>query len=128
MTLKVPGQGDASLGSGRPGDLYVRINVAASKVFRRQGASLYHDVRIPVHTALLGGRIRVPTLDGEVDVRVPSGTQPGEQMMLRGHGFAPMQGSGKGDMFVTFSVQLPRSVPLSFSSVPCSCLCSSGST
>ena len=111
MTLKVPGQGDAPLGgSGRQGDLLVRINVASSKVFKRQGANLYHEARIPVHTALLGGRVRVPTLDGEVDVRVPSGTQPGEQMVLKGHGISPSFGSGPGDMFVTFNVQLPRSV------------------
>ncbi|KAI0374455.1 hypothetical protein BV20DRAFT_936163 [Pilatotrama ljubarskyi] len=111
MALKIPGQGDAPLGgTGRPGDLLVRINVAPSKTFKRQGANLYHEARIPVHTALLGGRVRVPTLDGEVDVRVPSGTQPGEQMVLKGHGISPALRSGKGDLFVTFNVQLPRSL------------------
>lgn len=118
MTLKVSGQGDAPLGgSGRPGDLLVRINVAPSKIFKRQGANLYHDARIPVHTALLGGKVRVPTLDGEVDVRVPPGTQPGEQMMLRGHGVSPTYASGTGDMYVTFSVQVPRSVEPPTSSI-----------
>ncbi|KAI0359095.1 hypothetical protein OH77DRAFT_1575621 [Trametes cingulata] len=111
MALKLPGQGDAPIGgTGRPGDLLVRINVAPSKTFKRQGANLYHEARIPVHTALLGGRVRVPTLDGEVDVRVPSGTQPGEQMVLKGHGISPALRSGKGDLFVTFNVQLPRSL------------------
>ncbi|KAI0724273.1 hypothetical protein C8T65DRAFT_625981 [Cerioporus squamosus] len=111
MTLKVPGQGDAPLGgSGRPGDLLVRINVASSKAFKRQGANLYHEARIPVHTALLGGKVRVPTIDGEVDVRVPSGTQPGEQMVLKGHGISPPYRDGKGDLFVTFNVQLPRAL------------------
>ena len=118
MTLKVPGQGDAPLGgSGRAGDLLVRINVAPSKIFKRQGANLYHDARIPVHTALLGGRVRVPTLDGEVDVRVPPGTQPGEQMILRGHGVSPTYAAGTGDMLVTFSVQVPRSVDSSASPI-----------
>ncbi|TBU34968.1 hypothetical protein BD311DRAFT_648323 [Dichomitus squalens] len=111
MTLRVPSQGDAPLdSSSRPGDLLVRINVASSKVFRRQGANLYHEARIPVHTALLGGRVRVPTLDGEVDVRVPSGTQPGEQMVLKGHGITPTFGRGTGDLLVTFNVQLPRAL------------------
>ncbi|CDO70256.1 hypothetical protein BN946_scf184942.g56 [Trametes cinnabarina] len=111
VALKIPGQGDAPVsGTGRPGDLLVRINVAPSKTFKRQGSHLYHEVRIPVHTALLGGRVRVPTLDGEVDVRVPSGTQPGEQMVLRGHGVAPAYQNNKGDLYVTFNVQLPRSL------------------
>ena len=109
--LQIPGEGDAATGgSGPAGNLIVRINVAASKTFKRQGTNLYHDIRIPVHTALLGGKVRVPTLDGEVDVRVPSGTQPGEQMVLRGHGIPhPVQPqSNKGDLYVTFNVQLPR--------------------
>ncbi|KAI0757306.1 hypothetical protein C8Q80DRAFT_1132999 [Daedaleopsis nitida] len=111
MALKVPNQGDAALsGNGRPGDLLVRVNVASSRTFRRQGAHLYHDVRIPVHTAILGGKVRVPTLDGELDVRVPSGTQPGEQMVLKGHGIRRINNNNKGDMFVTFNVQLPRAL------------------
>ncbi|KAI0735459.1 hypothetical protein C8Q76DRAFT_668013 [Earliella scabrosa] len=111
MTVKVSELGDSPIGGrGRPGDLLVRVNVAASKTFKRQGANLYHEARIPVHTALLGGRVRVPTLDGEVDVRIPSGTQPGEQMVLKGHGIAPAFRPGKGDMFVTFNVQLPRAL------------------
>ncbi|KAI0768564.1 hypothetical protein BD413DRAFT_479339 [Trametes elegans] len=110
-TLKIRGAGDvAHDGDGRAGDLLVRIDVAPSKVFKRQGSNLYHTARIPVHTALLGGRVRVPTLDGEVDVRVPPGTQPGEQMVLKGHGVLPAFQKSKGDMFVTFNVQLPRSL------------------
>ncbi|KAL4068287.1 hypothetical protein V8B97DRAFT_2024887 [Scleroderma yunnanense] len=111
MTIRVPAAGDAPLsGKGNNGDLLVRVNVAASKIFRRQGANLHHEARIPVHVALLGGRIRVPTLDGHVDVRVPSGTQHGEEMVLRNHGVSSVFGSGKGDLFVSFIVQLPRSL------------------
>ena len=109
MTIRVPNAGDASLlGKGQNGDLLVHVNVASSKLFRRQGTNLYHDVRIPLHTALLGGRVRVPTLDGEVDVRVPSGTQSGEEMVLRGRGIKNVYNSSKGDLFVTFAVQIPR--------------------
>ncbi|KAI0662554.1 hypothetical protein C8Q70DRAFT_908800 [Cubamyces menziesii] len=111
--LQISGEGDAATdGPGPAGNLIVRINVAPSKTFKRQGTNLYHDIRIPVHTALLGGKVRVPTLDGEVDVRVPSGTQPGEQMVLRGHGIPhPVQPqSNKGDLYVTFNVQLPRAL------------------
>ena len=105
------GQGDAAVGveNGPTGDLFIRISVTPSKNFKRQGADLFHDARIPMHTALLGGRVRVPTLDGEVDVRVPSGTQPGERMVLKGHGVAPPN-RGKGDLYVQFDVRLPRFV------------------
>lgn len=109
MTIRVPGAGDAPLtGKGSHGDLLVRVGVAPSKIFRRQGANLHHEARLPLHMALLGGRVRVPTLDGHVDVRVPSGTQHGEEMVLRNHGVPSVFGGEKGDLFVSFTVQLPR--------------------
>ena len=111
MGIRIPGAGDSPIsGNGQPGDLVVRVRVASSKHFRRQGINLYHDARIPLHTALLGGRVRVPTLDGEVEVRVPGGTQQGEEMILKNHGLNRVMGREKGDLFVTFAVQLPRQV------------------
>ena len=111
MTIRIPNTGDApDHGKGPAGDLLVRVNVAASKTFRRQGSNIYHDARIPLHTALLGGRVRVPTLDGDVDVRVPGGTQQGQEMVLKNHGIQPVFGREKGDLFVTFTVQIPRQV------------------
>ena len=111
MTIRVPGEGDAPIsGSGLKGDLLLRVNVAASKVFRRQGKNLHHEARIPMHTALLGGRVRIPTLDGDVDIRVPAGTQQGEEMVLRGRGLSSVHTArgDKGDLLVSFWVQLPR--------------------
>lgn len=109
MTVRIPGAGDMPIsGKGSPGDLLVRVNVGSSKVFRRQGVNIYHDARIPMHTAILGGKVRVPTLDGEVDIRVPAGTQQGEECVLKGRGVPSMMGGDEGDMFVAFSVQLPR--------------------
>lgn len=109
MTIRIPGAGDVPISSkGGTGDLLVRVNVAPSKLFVRQGANLYHESRIPVHTALLGGKVRVPTLDGEVDVRIPGGTQQGEEMVLKGRGVAPVHGGANGDLFIAFSVKLPR--------------------
>ena len=111
MTLRIPNAGDAAItGKGPAGDLLVRVNVATSKVFRRNGVNLYHEARIPLHTALLGGQVSVPTLDGEIRVRVPGGTQQGEEMVLKDRGVARLRGRDNGDLFVTFAVQLPRSV------------------
>lgn len=109
MTIRINNAGDAPItGKGSMGDLLVRINVASSKNFVRQGSNLYHEARIPFHTAILGGRVRVPTLDGEVDVRIPTGTQPGEEMVLKGRGVPSVYGSSNGDLFVTFSMIIPR--------------------
>ncbi|KAH9937424.1 uncharacterized protein B0H18DRAFT_867077 [Fomitopsis serialis] len=111
MTIRVPNAGDAPVsGKGRAGDLLVRVRVSPSKVFQRQGADLHHEARIPLHTALLGGRVRVPTLDGDVDVRIPSGTQYGEEMVLKGRGVSSVFSGTKGDLFVRFAIQLPRSL------------------
>jgi molecular chaperone DnaJ len=109
MSVRVSGAGDApTSGTGSPGDLLVRINVAPSKTFRRQGVNIHHDARIPLHTALLGGKVRVPTLDGEVEVRVPGGTQQGQECVLKGRGVPALYGSEKGDLFVSFAIQIPR--------------------
>ncbi|XP_006454746.1 hypothetical protein AGABI2DRAFT_182724 [Agaricus bisporus var. bisporus H97] len=111
MTLRINSAGDAPItGKGTTGDLLVRVNVASSKNFVRQGSNLYHEARIPFHTALLGGRVRVPTLDGEVQVRVPTGTQQGEEMVLKGRGVRSVYGGASGDLFVSFSMVLPRSL------------------
>ncbi|THH18100.1 hypothetical protein EW146_g2824 [Bondarzewia mesenterica] len=111
MTIRVPNAGDAPVaGKGPAGDLLVRVNVAASKTFRRQGTNLYHDARIPFHVALLGGRARVPTLDGDVDVRLPGGTQQGEEMRLKDRGLPQVFSGEKGDLFIKFTIQLPRSL------------------
>jgi len=112
MTIRVPGEGDAAMSKkGSKGDLLVRVNVGSSDVFRRQGTNLYHDAKIPLHTAVLGGRVRVPTLDGEVEVRVAPGTQPGDDCVLRGRGVqSAVHRSSKGDLFISFLVQIPRSL------------------
>ncbi|KAK1232088.1 mdj1 protein precursor [Marasmius sp. AFHP31] len=111
MTVRVPDSGDAPVsGKGPAGDLLVRVRVAPSKQFQRKGDNLYHEARIPMHSALLGGRVRVPTLDGDVDVRVPGGTQQGEEMVLKGRGVQSVFNGRHGDLFVTFRVVLPRTL------------------
>lgn len=113
--IRQDGAGDVPLaGEGPRGALYIRINVAPSRIWRRQGTNLFYPAQIPFYTAVLGGRLRVPTLDGDVDVRVPPGTQVGEEMVLRGRGI-PRLGSRKnydlhGDLMVQFDVTIPRTL------------------
>lgn len=109
MTIRIPAMGDVPLqGKGVKGDLFVRLRVTPSTVFHRQGAQLHFTAKIPFHKALLGGIVRVPTLEGEVDVRIPGGTQQGEEMVLKGRGVSHLHGNGHGDLFVKFALQLPR--------------------
>jgi molecular chaperone DnaJ len=82
--------------------------VAPSNVFRRQGTTLYLDSKISMTTALLGGKVRIPTLDGDVDLRVPTGTQPGQEAILKGRGVPNVYNKSVGDLIVSFGVQLPR--------------------
>ncbi|SPO27160.1 related to MDJ1 - heat shock protein [Ustilago trichophora] len=110
--IRKDGFGDVPLsGAGTPGSLYVRINVAPSRIWRRQGSTLFYPATIPFHTAVLGGKVRVPTLDGPVEVRVPAGTQVGEEMILPGRGVpSPTRRGQKGDLMVQFEVSMPRSL------------------
>jgi molecular chaperone DnaJ len=111
MRIKIPGAGDMPLGaSGQPGDLLVRVNVQPSRVFRRQGTNIYHEAKVPLQTALLGGRVRIPTLEGEVDVKIREGTQYGEEAVLKGRGVKALYGrkGERGDLIVTWKVQIPR--------------------
>ncbi|KPV77032.1 uncharacterized protein RHOBADRAFT_51996 [Rhodotorula graminis WP1] len=106
MKIRLDGKGDAPLTAGgstsakagRNGDLFVRINVQPSKVFSRQGSNLYQNVHVPFYTAILGGRAPVKTLDRDVEVRVPQGTQPGEEMVLRGRGVKKLYKDDHGDL------------------------------
>ncbi|ORX59442.1 hypothetical protein DM01DRAFT_1332919 [Hesseltinella vesiculosa] len=109
--IRVAGEGDAPVkGSGPKGDLYVSLNILPSKVFRRRNYDILLDAKIPFHKAILGGKIRIPTVDGDVELRVPSGSQPGDNIAMRGRGIQRLSSMNRGDQIVTFQVELPRSV------------------
>ncbi|KAJ9107904.1 hypothetical protein QFC19_002647 [Naganishia cerealis] len=111
MKIRMPTSGDIPLsGPGTPGDLLVRVNVAPSKSFRRQGSNLYHTSTIPVHVALLGGKMRIPTLEGDVEVRVKNGTRDGEEAVLKGRGVKNVYGRERGDLIVNWKLSIPRSL------------------
>ncbi|GAA6061176.1 hypothetical protein JCM10212_002389 [Sporobolomyces blumeae] len=111
MKIRIDGKGDAPLGGkGRTGDLFVRINVMPSKTFTRQGSNIYQNVSVPFYTAILGGKAPVKTLDRDVEVKVPNGTQPGEEMVLRGRGVKKLYKDEFGDLIVRFNVTMPRSL------------------
>ncbi|KAJ4360286.1 mdj1 protein precursor [Didymosphaeria variabile] len=118
MRLRVSGEGDAPLtgqaiGSnvrGTKGDLYVLIRVASDPKFKRAGSDILHTATIPLTTAVLGGEIKVPTLDGEVMVKVPTGSGTGDKVTLSGMGMKVLSGrrNAKGDLKVEFKVNMPK--------------------
>ncbi|CAO3653372.1 unnamed protein product [Mucor hiemalis] len=109
--IRISGEGDAPMkGNGPNGDLFVTLNIQASKIFRRQDSDIFVEAKIPFYKAMLGGRIRIPTVDGDVEVKVPSGAQPGDNIALRGRGIQRLRSSTRGDQIVTLKVEFPRSL------------------
>ena len=105
--LVVPGYGHAARG-GAAGDLYVTVEVAAHRVFRRAGRDLLLTLPVAVHEAALGARVDVPTLDDPAKLRIPPGTASGQRFRLRGRG-APSAGdpSQAGDLLIEIQIVLP---------------------
>ena len=107
-TLRIRGHGE-SLGVGTSGDLLVTVSVQSHPTLTREGADLLTDATISITTAALGGSIRVQTLTGDVDLKVPPGAQPGRQLRLRGRGATDASGR-KGDLRVQLIVEVPKSL------------------
>jgi len=107
--LRVRAEGDAGPNGGPAGDLYIFLTVKTSKEFRREGPEIYSDANISYLDALLGASIKTPVVDGEVTIKVPPGTQPGQVMRLRNNG-APRLGNAdsRGDHYVTMNVEIPK--------------------
>jgi molecular chaperone DnaJ len=107
--LRVMDQGYVGRHGGRTGDLYVTVHVAPHPLFRRVGDDLHIHVPVAVHEAVLGARIEVPSLDGDIRLRIPPGTQAGQQFRLEGRG-VPTHSGGRGDLVVQVHVVLPTTV------------------
>ncbi|RKP04999.1 hypothetical protein THASP1DRAFT_35422 [Thamnocephalis sphaerospora] len=108
VKIRLAGEGHApDEGAGPNGDLYVLLTVKESPMFKRQGADVYLDVDVPLHTAILGGQVRIETLDGNVDLKVPAGTQPNDVRVMRKRGIKKLNRPEHGDQYVTMKVKIP---------------------
>ncbi|KAJ1643496.1 mdj1 protein precursor, partial [Coemansia asiatica] len=111
MRIRMAGMGDMPIeGDGPAGDLFVRLRVTPSPVFKRKGADVYYAASIPFTTAILGGSVRVPTVDGDVEVKIKPGTQPGDELRLRGKGIRKLNSSVRGDQYLGLRVKLPTQI------------------
>jgi molecular chaperone DnaJ len=108
--IRLTGRGHAGERGGPPGDLYVLVRVAEDERFVRDGNNLVTVVDVPAPAAALGTTVSVPTLEGEQDVDVPAGTQPGTVVTLRGQGMPAIGRRGRGDQQVVFNVVVPRNL------------------
>jgi molecular chaperone DnaJ len=106
--VRVPGKGNAGVGGGEAGDLYILVQVAEHPLYRREGDDLFVSVPIAIHEAALGARIDIPTPDGGARVRVPPGTQSGQRFRLRERGAASTRDGRRGDLVVEVKLVLPR--------------------
>lgn len=107
--IRLPGEGEAGGTGATPGDLYVHVAVRPHEIFQRDGANIFCRVPVRMSQAALGGEVEVPVIDGTRQrVKVPAGTQTGEQFRLRGKGFSVMRSAQRGDMFIQVAVETPQ--------------------
>ncbi|EMS55082.1 Chaperone protein dnaJ 1, mitochondrial [Triticum urartu] len=105
--IKVRGQGGADAERNKPGDLLLTIKVREDPIFRREGNHVHVDAVLSMAQAVLGGTVTIPTLTGNVSVKVRQGTQPGEKVVLRGKGIKAKNSSSYGNHYVHFNIRVP---------------------
>lgn len=106
--MRMNGGGDAGKNGGPYGDLYVIFNVAASKQFERDGAEIFYEMPLEFVQAALGDEVEIPTVHGTVKLKVPAGTQTGQNFRLRGKGAPKLRGTGNGDQHVIVNIVTPK--------------------
>ena len=105
--VRLSGEGEAGRNGGPPGDLYVEVHVREHPIFERDGVHLSCEVPVSFAIAALGGTVNVPTLEGDVALKVPAETQSGRVFRLRDKGVKPVRGGSRGDLFCRVVVETP---------------------
>ncbi len=106
--IRLKGQGEVSMGGGTAGDALITIEILPHALFTRDGANIRVDLPITIYEAVLGAKIRVPTLEGSVELAVPPNSSTGKVLRLKGKGIQLKGQSAPGDQFVTLRVMLPE--------------------
>lgn len=109
--LRVRGEGDVGPKGGPPGDLYIFIKIKPDSRFRREGTEIYSELELPYLDAILGAEKAVSTIDGDVTIKIPPGSQPDTVLRIKGKG-APKLGekANRGNHFVTVKVKIPTAL------------------
>jgi molecular chaperone DnaJ len=106
--VHMPGHGHEGIGGGRPGDLYVGLNVKPDERFERDGQHLHTEVELTFSQAALGDQITVDGVDDSYDLDVPPGSQPADVLAVRNAGLPPLHGGKRGDLYVHVNVIVPK--------------------
>lgn len=110
QTIKIKGQGGQQTPGGPAGDLYINFEIAPHPKFKTEGHNLLSTFELDLYTAVLGGDVDIPTLTGNVKVKVKPGTQPGTKVRLKGLGVPHYKAEGRGDLIITYQIVLPQSL------------------
>ncbi|MFT5770009.1 MAG: molecular chaperone DnaJ, partial [Lysobacterales bacterium] len=105
--IRLAGEGEAGMNGAQSGDLYVEVRVRPHKLFERDGDDLYCEVPIHFSTAALGGELEIPTLNGQVKLKIPNETQTGKVFRLRGKGVKSVRSHRTGDLMCRVVVETP---------------------
>ncbi|MBI4443438.1 MAG: molecular chaperone DnaJ [Acidobacteria bacterium] len=108
--LRIPGEGEAGVHGGPPGDLYVVLHVQEHSFFEREDHNLICTIPISVTQAALGAKVEVPTLEDMETLQIPEGTQTGARFRIRGKGIPHLNGHGRGDLYVYVRVVTPNNL------------------
>jgi molecular chaperone DnaJ len=108
--IKLKGKGEAGYGGAPAGDLYIVTRVEPSKIYERRGDDLVVTVPVTYSTAALGGKVDVPTPEGPVSLTIPSGTEDGKLLRIKGRGAPRLKGTGKGDVLARVRIEVPKRV------------------
>jgi molecular chaperone DnaJ len=108
QAIRLGGEGHAGVQGGRAGDVLVEVRIRPDERFVREGDDVYSTVDLTFTQAALGATVRIPTLDGEEDLELEPGTQPGEIVVLRGRGMPVLQRHHRGDQRILVNVLVPR--------------------
>jgi molecular chaperone DnaJ len=110
VSVRLSGEGSCGYRGGPPGDLYVKLSVQPHKLFQREGDDIIYSLPLNFAQAALGTEVTVPTLDGDFDLKIPTGTQSGKVFRIRGKGVPHFRGRGRGDQIVQIYVVTPQSL------------------
>ena len=110
--VRLAGRGGEGVGGGPPGDIYLRVRIAPHPDFRLEGSDLIYDLELAPWEAVLGTALIIPALDQKLNIKIPSGTQNGWRLRLRGQGFKRLDGQ-RGDLIVHVHIEVPEAVAAS---------------
>ena len=108
QTIKISGKGEAAKKGGINGDLYIKVHLKPHKIFIRKRDDIYINTEIKFSQAVLGDKIEIPTLDGNLKLKIPAGTESGQLFRLKARGMPRLNGYGRGDEYVKINIKVPK--------------------